>query len=71
MSDLSKIEMVSLSAMAERWGISRQRVWKLSTQNNFPEPVISLKAPSGKVTHRVWMWDVVNDWRQEQLRLNT
>ena len=68
MNDLEKLDLVGLSNLAERWKVTRQRVQAMTKQHGFPEPVIQMKAPSGKITHRLWSWKATSKWRERQMR---
>lgn len=69
MSDeLKPITIVGLSTMAREWNISRQRAWKLSQKDDFPNPTFTAKSANGKIIHRAWLWSEVSAWHDKFLK---
>jgi predicted DNA-binding transcriptional regulator AlpA len=62
-------DLVTLGAMARRWGVSRAAVYeyvngKVGSRPAFPEPVRLPFAIEGFEDVRVWSWEDVDSWRR-------
>jgi hypothetical protein len=52
--------VVNLAAIAEKFGVSKQRAGQLADHPTFPEPL------PGDSTVKVWLWGEVSEWRDER-----
>ena len=59
-------EFVGVAQLARHMKISRQRIQKFVNEEDFPEPVIELYAPSGRPLTRLWLLTEVHEWRRKR-----
>jgi predicted DNA-binding transcriptional regulator AlpA len=57
------VDLVGLTEIAERLGVSAQRVDQLARRDDFPEPVAVLAAG------RIWRLGDIEDWAKSTSRL--